>query len=165
MPDHASSHTVEALYTDHHGWLHRWLGRKLGCAHRAADLAQDTFVRVLTSRRPNNLRAPRAYLTTIARNLLADHWRRLELERAYQQALAHLPECEAPPPEIRLQMLHTLMQVDTCLQALPAVARQVFLLSQLDGMAYAEIATELKLSLSTVKRHMSRGFLACLSIA
>lgn len=156
---------VRSLYRDHHGWLHGWLGRKLGCAHRAADLAQDTFVRVLSSRLPNDLREPRAYLTTIARNLLADHWRRLELERAYEQALAHLPEREAPPPELRLQMLETLRQVDACLQALPAVTRQVFFLSQLDGMVYADIAAALKLSLATVKRHMSRAFLACLSVA
>ncbi|WP_049019952.1 sigma factor, partial [Burkholderia cenocepacia] len=38
---------IDALYADHHAWLRGWLSRKLGCAHRAADLAHDTFVRLL----------------------------------------------------------------------------------------------------------------------
>jgi RNA polymerase sigma-70 factor (ECF subfamily) len=36
---------IATLYRDHHSWLHGWLRLKLGDAHRAADLAQDTFVR------------------------------------------------------------------------------------------------------------------------
>jgi len=42
MPDMA------ALYVAHHGWLQAWLRRRLGDAHQAADLAQDTFVRLLS---------------------------------------------------------------------------------------------------------------------
>ncbi|VFR44871.1 hypothetical protein BER2_4156 [plant metagenome] len=30
---------IENLYTDHHGWLLAWLRRRVGCGHRAADLA------------------------------------------------------------------------------------------------------------------------------
>jgi RNA polymerase sigma-19 factor, ECF subfamily len=41
---------VHALYSHHHGWLYGWLRRKLGDAHQAADLAHDTFVRLLSRR-------------------------------------------------------------------------------------------------------------------
>jgi RNA polymerase sigma-70 factor (ECF subfamily) len=40
---------VAALYTTHHGWLQGWLRKKVGNAFDAADLAQDTFVRLLTA--------------------------------------------------------------------------------------------------------------------
>ncbi|CUJ96907.1 Probable RNA polymerase sigma factor fecI [Achromobacter sp. 2789STDY5608615] len=40
---------IATLYRDHHAWLHGWLRLKLGDAHRAADLAQDTFVRLLSA--------------------------------------------------------------------------------------------------------------------
>lgn len=162
---HAPSLTVEGLYRQHHGWLHGWLMRKLCCAHRAADLAQDTFLRVLTARLPEDLREPRAYLTTIGHRLLTDHWRRLALEQAYEQALACLPAAQVPAPEVRLQVLESLQQIDACLQALPLQTRQVFLSSQLDGLAYADIAAQWGISLSTVKRHMSRAFLALLNLA
>ncbi|WP_416390945.1 sigma factor [Alloalcanivorax xenomutans] len=39
---------VAVLYSDHHGWLLGWLRKKLGCSQHAADMAHDTFVRVLT---------------------------------------------------------------------------------------------------------------------
>lgn len=156
---------VGSLYSAHHGWLQGWLRMKLGCSHRAADLAHDTFVRVLTASVPSPLAEPRAYLTTVARHLVADHWRRQELERAYLAALAHVPEAEAPSPLDRLLILESLLRIDASLQALPATTRRVFLRSQLDGMLYADIACELKLSLSTVKRHMARAFMACLELA
>jgi len=162
--DGAAVPLAQVLYAEHHGWLQGWLRKKLGCSHRAADLAHDTFLRVLTARLPAELHEPRAYLTTVARNLVADHWRRQELERAYLEALALLPEPQAPSPESRLLMLETLLRIDAALQSLPVLTRRVFLRSQLDGMTYDEIALEQQLSLSTVKRHMSRGFVACLSV-
>ncbi|QKV53531.1 sigma-70 family RNA polymerase sigma factor [Comamonas antarctica] len=159
---------VHALYSDHHGWLRAWLRRRLGCGERAADLAQDTFVRVLSARQAADTsawREPRAYLTTIARNLMADHWRRAELERAYLDALAAQPEALAPSPEAQLLIMETLLRIDACLAALPALTRRIFLNSQLDGMVYADIAAQQGISLPTVKRHMGQAFLACLSAA
>ncbi|WP_338799211.1 sigma-70 family RNA polymerase sigma factor [Acidovorax sp. DW039] len=149
---------VEGLYGTHHAWLHRWLGSKLGCEQRAADLAHDTFVRLLVARIPSDLREPRAYLTTIARNLLADHWRRQELERAYAEAVAALPEDTSPSPEWRMELLQTLHLIDACLHRLPSQTRHIFLLSQVEGLVYAEIAAQLGISVPTVKRHMARAF-------
>ena len=40
----AAQHAFTEIYREHHGWLHNWLWRKLGCRSGAADLAQDTFV-------------------------------------------------------------------------------------------------------------------------
>lgn len=157
------AHPVAELYVDHHRWLHAWLRRKLGCTHRAADLAHDTFVRLLTLERHDSLREPRAYLTTIARNLMADHWRREELERAWLETLAAQPEAVSPSPEERLLILDTLSRIDQCLSCLPVLTRSIFLRSQLDGLIYSDIAREMKISLSTVKRHMSEAFLACLN--
>ncbi|WP_407058407.1 sigma factor [Zoogloea oleivorans] len=45
--DPALHQQVHALYSDHHAWLFGWLRKKLGCAHNAADVAQDTFLRIM----------------------------------------------------------------------------------------------------------------------
>lgn len=162
MPPHRS---IDTLYMEHHGWLHAWLRKKLGCSHRAADLAHDTFLRLLDRKTPTaRLREPRAFLTTVARNLVADHWRRQELERAYLEALALLPEPEHPSPESRLLVVETLLSIDRRLSGLPALTRRIFLRSQLDGLTYNRIATDLGISLPTVKRHMRSAFLACLAV-
>jgi RNA polymerase sigma-70 factor (ECF subfamily) len=156
---------VQTLYTEHNGWLQGWLGRKLGNACDAADLAHDTFVRLLGRQAAAGLGSePRALLTHIAKGLLVDRWRRQAVERAYLDAIAHLPEPEAPSPETRWLILETLCRVDAMLQAMPARVRQVFLLSQLDGLTYAQIAEQLEVSLITVKRDMRSAFLACLSL-
>lgn len=162
MTDTFAPDSVHALYCEHHGWLYHWLRRKTGCSEQAADLAQDTFVRLLAVRRGSFGAEPRAFLTHIARNLMIDHWRRQALERAYLEALAHLPEPEAPSPETRLLVLEALCSIDAMLCRLPVTTREIFLLAQLDGLRYAQIAEQLGLSLVTVKRHMRKGFIACL---
>ncbi|MFT4100362.1 MAG: sigma-70 family RNA polymerase sigma factor [Burkholderiaceae bacterium] len=158
---------IADLYVEHHAWLHGWLRRKLDCVDQAADLAHDTFVRVISSQRTEvaSWREPRAYLTTIARNLVNDHWRRQELERAYLEALALRPEAGTFSPETRMLVIETLVRIDHCLAALPPLTRRIFLRSQVDGLVYADIARETGVSLVTVKRHMSTAFLACLSMA
>lgn len=155
---------VHTLYADHHGWLESWLRKKLGNTFDAADLAQDTFVRVLGAHNPPSIAQPRAYLTSIAKNILANWCQRQALERAYLQALAAMPEAMAPSPEQRLLILQTLHEVDAMLDALKPQARRAFLLSQIDGMKYEDIARELGVSLITVKRYMQQGFRGCLAL-
>ncbi|WP_454692171.1 sigma-70 family RNA polymerase sigma factor [Achromobacter aloeverae] len=158
--------TVETLYTAHHRWLFGWLRQKLGCDHQAADLAQDTFVRLMTSQcAAPSLREPRAYLTRIAHGLMVNHWRRLSLERAYLDSLARQPEPLTPSPEQRALVLETLCQLDAMLDNLGFKVREAFLLSQLDGLKYAEIAERLGVSDRTIKKYMSKAMLQCLLIA
>lgn len=154
-----SSLTLQTLYCDHHRWLQGWLQRRLGNAFDAADLAQDTYVR-LAVRGPQALgeiREPRALLTTIAHGLVVSLYRRRCVEQAWLDTLAALPEVLAQSPERRAIVLQTLVEVDRLLGQLPLPVRQAFLLSQIDGMRQAEIAAELGLSVPTVKRHIARA--------
>lgn len=153
---------VESLYSHHHGWLYQWLWRKLGCRDGAADLAHDTFLRVLSAKPTDALREPRAYLSTIANGLLVNHWRRLALERAYLAALAQCEPGLEVSPEERALTLEALMQVDRMLDALAPKARQAFLMSQLDGMTYAAIGAQLQVSERMVKKYMAQAMLQCM---
>ncbi|MFB9125909.1 sigma-70 family RNA polymerase sigma factor [Paraburkholderia dipogonis] len=152
---------MQALYSDHHGWLHTWLRRKLGCAHRAADLAHDTFLRLLARDEPLALDEPRAFLTTVAQRVMANYWRREQIERAYLEALALVPEQFAPSPEDRALLLEALCEIDSLLERLPIAVKRAFLLAQLDGLTHAEIAAQLKISIATVKRHLVRAGAQC----
>lgn len=156
---------IHNLYCDHHGWLQGWLVRKLGNASDAADLAHDTFLRLLTRQARCIGSEPRALLTHIAKGLVIDRWRRQDVERAYLETIAHLPEPEVPSPETRLLILEALYRIEAMLRELPEKPRQAFLMSQLDGLTYAQIAQELGVSLISVKRYMREAFLACLSVA
>jgi len=151
-----------ALYSQHHSWLQRWLRVKLGNANDADDLTQDTFTRILGRADLGALHEPRAFLTTVAKGVLVNWYQRQALERAYLEALAALPEPTAISPEQRMLILETLHEIDAMLDALPPKVRQAFLMAQLDGMGYADIAVHLGLSLITIKRYMKQAFLQCL---
>jgi RNA polymerase sigma-70 factor (ECF subfamily) len=157
----AFSSFLSALYSDHHRWLNGWLRQRTDCPHNAADLAQDTFVRVLLQRENKELREPRAFLAAIARGLLVDHYRRASLERAYLDALANLPEPEVPSPEARALVLETLIEIDRLLDGLKPRVREAFLLSQLDGLTYPQIAERLGLSISSIQQYMTQAFSHC----
>lgn len=152
---------VAELYTHHHGWLQAWLRKKLGNAHQAADLAQDTFVRLLSRDAPMQAREPRAFLTTVAQRVLANHYRRLQLERAYLEALAQLPPVRAPSPEERALLLEALDAIDRMLDGLPPAVRRAFLMAQLEGMKQAEIAQALGLSVNTIQRYLAQAGMHC----
>ncbi|PLQ00475.1 sigma-70 family RNA polymerase sigma factor [Cupriavidus pauculus] len=151
---------VDALYSRHHDWLQGWLLRKIGNVYDAADLAQDVFVRLL-HRKVVEIREPRTYLGTIANGLVIDFWRRRELEQAWLETLAHLPEALAPSPESRLHFLQTLMEIDRMLDTLKPRVRTAFLLAQLDGLTCPQIAERIGMSLATVERYIGQALRQC----
>jgi RNA polymerase sigma-70 factor (ECF subfamily) len=94
---------------------------------------------------------------------VVDLYRRRALESAYLDALASLPEAHMPSAEARALALETLMAVDAALDALPARARQVFILSRFEGRTYSDIAQSLGVSVALVRKHMLRAAQACLA--
>jgi RNA polymerase sigma-19 factor, ECF subfamily len=153
---------VESIYIDHHGWLKNWLRRQLYCSEHAADLAHDTFLRVISARNANQIVEPRVYLATIARRVMVDYFRRATLERAYLDALAAMPEPVQISAEERTIVIETLCEIDAMLTALGEKTRQVFLMSQLDGLTYPDIAVQMNLSVSSIKKYMARAIEHCL---
>ncbi|WP_027014232.1 sigma-70 family RNA polymerase sigma factor [Comamonas composti] len=147
---------LHTLYSDHHGWLQSWLRRRLGHAGDAADLAHDTFLRILLTGRTPEAGQSRAHLTQVAKGLVIDLHRRRLVEAAYLEALAHLSQAQAPSAEQRALVIEDLLLVDRVLAALPAKVREVFLLSQIDGLTYTQIAEAMGISFGTVRKYMLR---------
>ena len=166
MAAYSSTHrAVGELYAQHHGWVVQLLRRKLGGQEQeqeqALDLAQDTFVRILSSGPLPSLREPRAYLNTVASRLCGQYFRRQALERAYEQSLAILEPEHAPSPETRLLVLEALDAVGQVLDGLGSRVREVFLLSQLDGLTYPQIAEQLGLTVNVVQKAMLKAYRHC----
>lgn len=153
--------TVERLYRSHHEWLVAWLRRKLSNRDLAQDLAHDTFLSAMAAPDLHALDEPRAFLTTVARRVSANWYRRQQIEQAYLEAVAGLPQALAPSPEARCLLVEALLEIDRRLSGLPAKVRQAFLMAQLDGASYAEIAGALGVSVASVKKYMARAALCC----
>lgn len=161
MPELIPSISIETLYSQHYGWLTRYLRHKLGDQDNAVDLAQDVFALLLASETHCSLREPRAYLTTLAKRLSAQYYRRLSIEQAYLGALAQQPDGASPSPEHRLLILEALNEVDRVLRTLPERVRHIFLLSQLDGLSYKDIAGQLDVTVNIVQKAMIKALQHC----
>ncbi|MFJ2995370.1 sigma-70 family RNA polymerase sigma factor [Pandoraea sp. NPDC087047] len=153
-----AGHAFASIYRSHHRWLLNLLSRKLGNVENAADLAHDTFARLLKTGDAESLREPRAYLTTVSTHLTTDYFRRQALERAYLDALASQPEATSPSPETRLLVLEALTVISRALDRLPPRVREIFLLSQIDGLAYKEIAEQCDVSVNVVQKAMTKAY-------
>lgn len=166
---HEAPQSIGSLYCDHHRWLVGWLRMRLGCSHQAADMAQDTFLRLLLSERKaplaSQLQKPRYYLATVARRVMVDSFRRRALEQAYLKALALQPETHALSPEDKLLMIEALHAVDAMLDGLGRKVKQAFLLSQLQGMPYKQIAEKLGVSVSSITQYVAKASEHCLLFA
>ena len=150
--------TFESLYRAHHGWL----TRKLQSAFDADDVAQDTFLRIINGESLTAIRDPKSFLCTVAKRVMIDLFRRNALEKAYLEMLTQLPETLAPSAEEKQSHLETLQLVDRMLDGLSAKARTAFLLSQLDGLTYSDIAQRLNVSVSSVKKYVAKATEHCL---
>ncbi|MDD0975110.1 sigma-70 family RNA polymerase sigma factor [Pseudomonas fontis] len=155
--------SLDSLYKGYHGWLLVWLRRRLDCPHNAADMAQDTFIRLLGAREYVAPREPRAFLATVARRLMIDRGRRQKMEQAYRDELArHVEHLEqAPSPEQILAALEALDHIARALEMMIPRARQAFILRHLEGLSHAEIAERLKVSTKTVQGDLVQALLHC----
>lgn len=160
--DALSRSGIATLYQQHQPWLYRWLCRRLGCEFDAADLSQDTYVRLMVSGRQPEPQRARAFLAQIARGLAVDLHRRRALEQAYLEALRALPEQVAPSAELQQMTLQVLSHLDQALDTLPDKVRQAFLLSRFEGLTYAQIATRLEVSVASVRHYMLKAATLCL---
>jgi len=161
----ADASAAATLFHDHHGWLLGRLRKRLANIAEAEDVASESFVRVMSYRCVQNMQEPRAYLTTVAKSVLMQFWRRRDLERSWMEAQAQWPEAMAPSPEERALLVELLERIAHALDGLPPKARTAFLLSQLDGLTYTEIASKLDVSPSMVRKYMAQCLQRCLQIA
>lgn len=151
---------LQSIFREHYAWLRDQMRRHAGSYHNAEDVASEAFVHLAQHRDLDEVREPRALLTTIAKRVLFETWRRRDLEQAYLETLALAPQPTYPSPEERALVLEALMAVDAALDALPEKVRRAFLYSQLDAMTYAEIGKELGVSASMVRQYMTRALTA-----
>lgn len=151
---------IEDLYQAHCGWLRAWLMRRLGSDSDAADLTQDAFLRLLVA--PRGFDSPqgaRAYLRSMGKGLCIDLWRRREVERAWRETLTQ--HAVAPSPEQQAIVIETLLEVGAMLRRLPPKVADAFMMAQVEGLKYREIAERLGVSERMVKKYLAQALVHC----
>ncbi|WP_314914956.1 sigma-70 family RNA polymerase sigma factor [Pseudomonas helleri] len=159
----APSYSVGSLYVAHHGWIQRYLARKLGNVSDAAELAHDVFVRLLGHpRKFDNEVHARAYLSRLSHNVCVDFFRRKHVERAWLEVLASRPEDCAPSEEHRALVLEALVHLQAMLDRLPAKVSEAFCLAQIEDLSYRQIALRIGVSERTVTKYIGQAMFHCM---
>ena len=157
--------SIEALYQGQHPWLRALLFRRVQCSETAADLAQEAFVRLLkTQVEFNQIGKAKSYLTQLAHGLCVDHWRRLTVQQAFEEALALRPDEYHPSAEETHLLIEQLTLIKALLDKLPLNVRTTLILSQFHGLTYSQIASQLGVSDRMVKKYMSSAMVHCASL-
>ena len=137
--------------------LHRFIGRRVRARVDIEDLAQETYLRLLRARDLRDVRNPKAYLLTVASNVVAE-WRDHEPPPTMFEAVDEslLVDDGIPVFEVEAEVSQALM--DQVLQDLPPMTRAVLMLKFRDRRRCKDIATELQLTDRQVRRHLTRAY-------
>lgn len=157
----ARTDALTLIFRSDYRWLTERLRKRISHGTGAEDVASEAFLRLAEVPDLLNIREPRAMLTTLAQRVLYETWRRRDLEKAYLLALSSRPEYSHPSPEEREMVLESLLAIDRALDGLSINARKAFLFNQLDGMTYSEIADNLGVSVSMVRKYIAKALTNC----
>jgi RNA polymerase sigma-70 factor (ECF subfamily) len=134
----------------------------VGRHDEAEDLTQDIFLKIFKSLDTFDRRANfQTWLTSIARNLCIDHYRRVRKERETIDRDVDVGELPTPSNDPgQLALLEQRDRVELlrrALAVLPETLRSAILMRDLQEMSYQEIARTLQLPEGTVKSRINRG--------
>ncbi|MCL4069402.1 RNA polymerase sigma factor [Pseudomonas sp. GX19020] len=107
------------------------------------------------------VRQNRSYLFRTAHNLAVDHvreQRRKPAERMDADDIARVADNQPGQEQVAAgrERMRLLLEI---LGKLPERTRQVFVLNRIEGLSYAEVARSLRISESSVQKHLAKGLL------
>lgn len=164
-----SESAFAALMVRYQGRLHGFIARIIGDRDRAEDLVQEAFIRVARHlHRFDDTKKFSTWLYTIASNLAKNELRnRSRNPVVLFQAIAggraddddRPVDFEDPGerPDARLERRELRAVIDAAVARLPRHHREAFVLRELEGRAYEEIAEITRANLGTVKSRLNRA--------
>lgn len=145
----------EAAFARHYASLFRYLDRLLGDADAAADIAQETFARLLGHEMPEE--RLRAWLFTVGTNLARDLARARKRRRRLLEAEGVELRPNPPPrPDQELERARRIEAVRRALADLSPKDRELLLMRE-EGFRYAEIAEAIGVSRTSVGTLLARA--------
>lgn len=120
----------------------------------AEDIVQDVFVRAWEMMNRLTLETAKSYLIASTKNACLNRLKHLSVRSKYQNEILKtgvVPDSLEPEVYIGEDLKK---YIDESIEKLPPRQRQAFIMYKLEGMTYAEIATELQISPRTVEKHV-----------
>ena len=150
---------LKGLFLKHADTLRGYLARKVRDPQLAADLVQESFLRLAEKPAGERIDNSQGYLYRTASNLLIDHIRqeaRRKTDSVPHEALAEI-EDEVAGLEAQAMAQQQRQALKQALAELPERTQQIFRLNRIEGMTHAQVAQHLDISDSSVQKHLAKA--------
>lgn len=143
----------------HEPGLRAWLERRRSAGIDVDDIIQETYTVLAARESVDDIRNPRAYLFQVAHSIVMKQVRRARVVsiQAAEDLAGFDPADEAVSPEQTLIDRDELRRLAEAIAAMPGQTRQAFILRRVHGLSQRQIAARMRLSESTIEKHIARG--------
>lgn len=123
----------------------------------AKDIVQEIFLNIWKKRESlADVDNPSSYLFTAVYRRVYQHYRKLAIERKYQQSVQNLESVENTTEEMVLTHENSNL-LSMAVSQLPPQQQMVFRLSKEEGYSREDVARYLNISPNTVKNHLAKA--------
>jgi len=149
----------DTLYNKYSKRLYKFAYSILKSQEESENIVQDVFLGLWENRnKVEKDSSVKYYVFTIAYNSAISIIRKKARESQFIEYLRSLQELNQEPAIIELEYHELTDRLDDIINHLPDRQKSVYLLHNLEGLKYSEIAVRLNISVNTIENHMSRAF-------
>ncbi|MBB3225882.1 RNA polymerase sigma-70 factor (ECF subfamily) [Luteibacter sp. Sphag1AF] len=157
--------TWPALIADNGDLLRRFIARRVAHRWDTQDLIQEVYLRILRAQNgtDTDIRHPKAYLFTIAANLIKERSLSASRMSTGEESLDDILDRLATPCDAEASIDRDLRRerLATLLSRLSPKCRAVLIMHYRDELPYRDIAERLSISTNMVKKYVVKGLAAC----
>lgn len=145
----------EKLFKELSPRLQRFIQSKGADTLQAADMAQESFLKLWQNCSKVTPERALSYLFTVASNLNIDISRKAKTKLKYLRNQTGKSRVEDPDFILRTEEFKT--KLEAAMDEMTEGSRAVFIMSRIDDMKYREIAESLNISVKAVEKRMSKA--------
>lgn len=150
----------EEIYSKFYERLYAFINSRVNQKELVSELSFDAFLKLWNhlnqGNEPDNIEA---YLFSIAKNVIYDHYQAVSKKKGKQIFLDIIPDVEntAKDPEESLLNEELKSILEKSIQTLSPQSQKVFRMIRIDGLKYSEVAEKLNISVNSVDTQLSRA--------
>ncbi|WP_417625207.1 RNA polymerase sigma factor [Paremcibacter congregatus] len=153
---------ITRLFQDYNDPLIRYLTIRLRSRQDADEVAQEAYIRLLRRDNLDDIDCFQSFLFRTATNISIDLQRqRARQNNNHEQSKNLFQTTDDITPERDLRGRQKLTALKTAVEKLPPKCREAFMLYKFNHMEYTEIALEMGLSTSSIRKYITRALAFC----
>ena len=148
----------DRVYLEHYAALHHYAYTLLEDSAHADEMVQDVFLKILERNEPVSIHTSlKAYLYRSVHNECMNYFKHQKVKQKYWQRNMHETDNHTDHALNKLQYREFEQRLLKAINELPGQCRIIFQMSRFDELKYAEIATQLGISIKTVDNQMVKA--------